>query len=184
MGTREHHFKYIVTALMVTFGAGLPAQAADLDDLFMELSQVEPEAQPRIAAQIEDEWQKSGSPSFDLLLRRGEDALEVGDAEAALDHFAALIDHAPDFSEAYNGRATAYFLLGMTGPALDDLRELLVQNPRHFAGMRGVAVILEDLGRPKDALEVYRAVLDIYPSYQGVVDAVARLELELEGQAI
>ncbi|WP_458791000.1 tetratricopeptide repeat protein [Yoonia sp. MH D7] len=181
---RRPHFKYIVTALVMSLGAGMPVQAADLDDLYAELSQAAPEEQPRIADQIKTEWEKSGSASLDLLLRRGEDALEVGNVEAALDHFSALIDHAPDFSEAYNGRATAYFLLGMIGPALDDLRELLVQNPRHFAGMRGIGIILEDLGRPADALEVYRAVLEIYPDFQGVVETVDRLELELEGQAI
>tara|TARA_R110002051_G_scaffold264959_1_gene324871 strand:+ start:11333 stop:11887 length:555 start_codon:yes stop_codon:yes gene_type:complete len=184
MGTLGHHFKYIVTALVLTVGHSIPAIAADVDDLMNELSQADPQAQGRIASRIVSTWENSGSPSMDLLLRRGKDALDAGDLEAALDHFSALIDHAPEFSEGYNGRATAYFLLGMTGPALADLRTLLVQEPRHFGGMRGVAVIMEDIGRPAEALEIYRAVLQIYPTYDGVADAVERLELALEGQAL
>lgn len=184
MGTLTHHFKYTVAALYVFVASASVATAADLDALFAQLQQAEPAEQSRIASQIVAEWEKSGSPAMDLLLRRGKDALDAGDAEAAIDHFSALIDHAPDFSEAYNGRATAYFLLGMTGQALDDLRILLIQSPRHFGGMRGVAVILEDLGRHAQALDAYRAVLDIYPAIEGVSEAVARLKLELEGQTL
>jgi len=91
--------------------------------------------------QIAAIWENSGSPARDLLLQRGKDALEDGDAEAALDHFSALIDHAPDFAAGYNGRATAYFLLGLYGPSLNDLRQTLVLEPRHFGAMRGLAVI-------------------------------------------
>jgi tetratricopeptide (TPR) repeat protein len=184
MGMLGHHFKYIVTALVLTVGHSMPLVAADLDELFSELQSSPPEFQARIAKKIADEWEKSGSASLDLLLRRGKEAVEDRDFDAALDHFSGLIDHDPDFAEGYNWRATVYFLLGMTGPALDDLRTLLVKSPRHFAGMRGVGVILEELGRPADALEVYRAVLQIYPAYEGVTEAVERLELELEGQAI
>ena len=184
MGMRGHHFKHIVTALVLTVGHSIPLGAADLDDLFADLQSSPPETQARIAEKIVNEWEKSGSASLDLLLRRGKDALENRELDVALDHFSALIDHDPDFAEGYNGRATVYFLLGMTGPALDDLRTLLVKSPRHFAGMRGVGVILEELGRPADALEVYRAVLQIYPAYEGITEAVERLELELEGQAI
>ena len=190
MGTLGHHFKYIVAAFVLTLGQSLPAMAADVDDLMNELSQADPQAQARIASQIVAIWENSGSRTMrqlrkgDLLLRRGKDALDAGDPEAALDHFSALIDHAPAFSEAYNGRATAYFLLGMTGPALADLRTLLTLEPRHFGAMRGVAVIMEDLDRPAQALDIYRAILQIYPTYDGVVDAVDRLELALEGQAL
>ncbi len=184
MGTQTLRFKCIVTALVLTVGYSMPAAAATLDELYDELAVAEGADSARIERQIIGIWEKSGSASFDLLLKRGKDALDEGDAEAALDHYAALVDHAPDFAEAYNGRATAYFLLGMMGPALDDLRQALVLNPRHFWAMRGVAVIMEQLDRPADALEVYEAVLALHPNAAEVVEAADRLKLELEGQAL
>lgn len=184
MGMQTYSFKYIVTALVVSTVGFSPAGAASLDDLFADLAQAEDGAGGRIERQIVGIWENSGSPSMDLLLRRGKDALNNGDADAALDHFSALVDHAPDFAEAYNGRATAYFLLGLTGPALDDLRQVLVLSPRQFSAMRGVAVILEDLGRPADALEVYAAILALNPADTDIQEVAARLELELEGQAL
>jgi len=181
---QTNSFKCIVTALVLTCGYSLPASAATLDELFADLAQAEDGQGARIERQINTIWENSGSAAFDLLLRRGKDALDAGDAEVALEHFSALVDHAPDFAEGYNGRATAYFLLGLYGPALDDLREVLVLNPRHFSAMRGVAVILENLERPADALEVYHAVLALNPASTDVQEAVSRLELELEGQAL
>lgn len=184
MGTQTHRYKYIVTALFMSVVGFSPASAATLDELFAELAQAEDDGYLRIERQIVGIWENSGSASMDLLLRRGKDALTAGDPDAALDHYSALIDHAPDFAEAYSGRATGYFLLGMMGPALDDLRQALVLNPRHFGAMRGVAVILEDLGRPVEALEVYTAILAINPADTDIQEAAARLELELEGLAL
>ena len=46
------------------------------------------------AAQIEQRltqiWSRSGSASFDLLLQRGEDALEADNIPAAIEHFTAV----------------------------------------------------------------------------------------------
>jgi len=184
MGMMTQSFKYIVTAFVLTVGISLPADAATLDELFDQLATADADAHDRVEEQIVAEWEKSGSASLDLLLRRGQDALSVGDFEAALEHFSALVDHDPSFAEAYNGRATAYYQLDLIGPALDDLRACLVLNPRHFDAMRGVGVILEDLGRSKDALEVYEAVAKINPLSTGVKEAIDRLELEFEGQAL
>ena len=121
---------------------------------------------------------------MDLLYRRGEEALEDDDPRAAVEHFTALVDHAPDFAEGYHARASAYFAMDLVGPALDDLRQVLVMEPQHFQAMFGFGAILESLDRPQDALEVYEAVLKIYPLFPQAVEGVARLKLQLEGQAL
>ena len=113
---------------------------------------------------------------MDLLLKRGEDALAQGDAQAAIDHFSALVDHAPEFAEGYNARAAAYFEAGYFGPALADIRSVLALNPRHFEALTGLAVLQEALGEPEKALETYRDVLELVPNNQDVLDAVSRLE--------
>jgi tetratricopeptide (TPR) repeat protein len=187
MSYRSALFKCVVTALLVSVGVLGPAAAElpKLDDLFGQLATAEtPEAAARIENEIYLEWSKSGSAAIDLLLRRGQDAIDAGESVLAAEHFTAAIDHAPDFAEAYHGRATAYYLSGQLGPALDDLRQTLVLNPRHFPAMRGFAIILEELGREEQALEVYRKVQDINPEDTAVGEAVARLELALEGRAL
>ncbi|WP_311135453.1 tetratricopeptide repeat protein [Yoonia rosea] len=155
-----------------------------MDELFQELAAADEGTSARIERQIIAQWENSGSPAMDLLLRRGKEALEDGTPEVAVEHFTALVDHAPDFAEGYYGRASAYYLLGRIGPALNDVRQVLALNPRHFEAMRGLALMMEELERPEDALEVYEMVLAIHPNAREALDAVDRLELQLEGQAL
>ncbi len=156
-----------------------------LDDLFGQLAAAaNADAAARIEREIQLEWSRSGSPAVDLLLSRGREALEDGDHAAAVEHLTAAIDAAPDFAEAYNLRATAYYLSGDIGPALDDLRECLVLNPRQYNAMRGVAVILVELGRKEEALAAFRRVLAFDPMDAETRAAADRLALELDGRSL
>ena len=87
-------------------------------------------------------------------------------------------------AEGYNGRATAYYLMGLYGPAIDDLRQALVLEPRHFGAMSGVAVILEEIERPSDALEVWRKIGELSPSDPEVADMIERLDVQLKGETL
>ena len=186
MGMQTHRFKCTVTALCLAVGFSLPvyAQETTLDELYQELAEADEGTYARIEGQIFAQWEKSGSAAMDLLLRRGKEALEEGAPEAAVEHFTALVDHAPEFAEGYYGRASSYYLMGLTGPALDDIRQTLSLNPRHFEAMRGLAVIMEELERPEDALELYEMILTMNPQSVEVLGAVDRLKLQLEGQAL
>ena len=50
--------------------------------------------------------------------------------------------------------------------------------------MRGLAIIMEELQRPDDALELYEMILSINPNSEEVLGEVDRLNLQLEGQAL
>lgn len=184
MASNGSPFKRIVASLVIGVGISIPAahaQTETLDEMFESLKQADPEEAARIEERIADRWARSGSPTIDLLFQRGRQSLEEGDAVAAVEHFTATIDHAPDFVEAYHGRATAFFVLEKYGPAIDDLREVLVHNPRHFGALRGFAIILEQLDEEQAALEVLRRVRSIHPHMAEVPEAIERLELKLDG---
>ncbi len=155
-----------------------------MDELYQELAEADSATYARVEQRIIAQWEKSGSPAMDLLLRRGKDALDDGTPDVAVEHFSALVDHAQDFAEGYYGRASSYYLLGLTGPALDDIRRVLTLNPRHFEAMRGLAIIMEELERPADALELYQMVLAMNPNATEALASVDRLQLQLEGQAL
>jgi tetratricopeptide (TPR) repeat protein len=171
-------------SLLLTCVAATAQDAAKLDDLFTRLKAAEAGEASRIEREIWIEWSKSGSPAMDLLLQRGRDAMEMGDSLQAIEHFSAIIDHSPEFAEAWNARATAYYMAGEFGPSVADIAHVLTLNPRHFGALSGLAMILEESGKPERALEVYRAALAIHPHMQGAVEAVERLETEAEGQEL
>ena len=107
--------------------------------------------------------------------------MAAGDVAAAIEHFTALTDHAPDFAEGWNARATAYFQAGELGPSVNDIAQTLTLNPRHFGALSGLGMIFEQLEQPEKALEAYEAALAIHPHLEGVIEAVERLEAETAG---
>lgn len=183
----HRHFKSAVAACVLCVAPALaPALAladdARLDELFDQLARADSvEAGQRIESAINREMMRTGSPSLDLLMQRGADALDAHDYGAAVEHLTALIDHAPDLAQAWNLRAVGYYMTGAIGPAIHDLGEALILEPRHFRALQGLAVVLEELGQPEDALEILRAALAIAPHDANITAAVQRLELRFAG---
>jgi tetratricopeptide (TPR) repeat protein len=173
-----------LVTLFLTCAVAFAEDTAKLDGLFERLKTAEAAEAGRIETEIWIEWSKSGSPAMDLLLQRGKDAMNLGDAGQAIEHFTAVIDHSPEFAEAWNARATAYYMAGEFGPSVADIAHVLTLNPRHFGALSGLAMILEETGKPERALEVYKAALAIHPHLQGATEAVERLEVEAEGQEL
>ena len=182
-----HPFLNRIVAALLPFLLLVPAaqaQNARLDELFSELSQPDLKNWQRVEQEIWREWSKSGSATMDLLLERGRDALANGDSTTAIEHLTALVDHAPDFAEGWNARATAYYDAELYGPALADIGQTLTLNPRHFGALSGLAMILEELGQDESALRVYRRTLAIHPHQPTILEAVQRLEAKAAGQEL
>lgn len=153
--------------------------AARLDQLFSALGLAKANEWQVIENEILALWQQSGSPSMDLLLERGHAALSEQDYAAAIEHLTALTDHAPDFAEGWNARATAFFLADMYGPALADIRRTLRLEPRHFGALAGLGLILEETGQHSLALAAFHEVARLHPNSENIAEAIARLERAL-----
>ena len=129
-------------------------------------------------------WSKSGSPSFDLLLKRGRDAMEREDFAAAALHFDDLVNLAPEFAEGWNMRATLRFHQKEYGRSLADIAETLALEPRHFGALSGMGIILETLELKSEALSAYRAALEVHPHMENAQEAVDRLAPDVDGKPI
>lgn len=162
----------------------LMADEAKLDSLFKALEGADETSWEQIEKSIWEEWAETGSPTLDLLLQRGQEAMQMGDTKAAIEHFTALVDADPNFAEGYNARATAYFHAGLFGPSVSDIMRVLTLEPRHFGALSGLGMILEETGDSAGALKAYSAARAIHPQRGDLREAVERLEAELEGTAI
>lgn len=171
-------------ALAAIFGAGLAFSAAaqDAGALLDELAQPDTRGWQRLERQIIAEWSKSGSAAMDLLLQRGREAMAEGDYDAAVEHLTALVDHAPDFAEGWNARATAHFESDLFGPAMHDLARTLALNPDHFGALTGLGVIMEETGQYERALEAYRAANAIHPHQPIIRRSLERMERRVAGR--
>ena len=90
----------------------------------------------------------------------------------------------PAWAEAWNRRATAFFLLDDTASSMADLRQVLTHEPRHFGAWAGLGHIYMAGGDKTRALEAYRKALAINPRMETVRPLVERLAPEIEGRDI
>src|SRR5712671_2960730 len=86
-------------------------------------------------------WSRSGDATADRLLERGVEQMQAGHLKMAVDTFGRVLAMRPEFTEAWNKRATVYFLLGEDDLSLKDCDEVLKRNPQHFGVLAGYGQI-------------------------------------------
>jgi tetratricopeptide (TPR) repeat protein len=129
-------------------------------------------------------WAATRSDTTTLLMSRAQTAVEQHDADLALKLLDAVIKIRPAYVDAWNRRATIFYLKKDYGRALADLREVLRREPRHFGALSGLGLIMQDLGDDKQALEVYRRALAVYPRLERIPEVVKELQQKVEGRDI
>jgi tetratricopeptide (TPR) repeat protein len=152
-----------------------------LDRLFGRLQTAKSEAEAKVAEQaIWGLWSHSGSPTDDILLEQAIKAMNVRHYSEALQILDALVEHAPNFAEAWNKRATVNYITGNLDRSLSDIDKVLELEPRHFGALSGLGMIRRDKGDERGALDAFRDALAINPYMSSVRDAVKSLEKDLE----
>src|SRR5215469_5493513 len=129
-------------------------------------------------------WTNSQSDTANLLMTRVKTAIEAKDTDLAIRLLDSIIKVKPDYVEAWNRRATIYYMKKDYGRSLADIREVLKREPRHFGALAGLGLILQDLGDNKQALEVYRRALILYPRMERIPELVKTLQEKVEGRDI
>lgn len=182
--TVKHRLLNPVVAALLAALVAWPLQAQDATkqaELLAQLADPGVERWQRVERELLSEWSKSGSAAMDLLLQRGRVALQAGNTDAAIEHLTALTDHAPDFAEGFNARATAYYQAGRYGPSMEDIARTLALNPNHFGALSGLGLILEETGFNDRALAAFRAAHAIHPNQPGIKASLERLERKVAG---
>jgi tetratricopeptide (TPR) repeat protein len=129
-------------------------------------------------------WTVSRSDTANLLMTRVKTAIEAKDIDLAIKLLDAIIKVKPDYVEAWNRRATIYYMKKDYGRSVADIREVLKREPRHFGALAGLGLILQDIGDDRQALEIYRRALSLYPRMERIPDLVKTLQEKVEGRAI
>ena len=169
--------------------AKLPKVGADrtrgLDFLFGALKVAPDEASAKhVEARIWAQWLHTPSDTAALLMMRAKVAMDAQQMDVALKLLDALVKLRPDWVEAWNRRATLYYLQNDYGHSLQDIQQVLIREPRHFGALAGLGMIMQDLGDDKRALDAFRKALAINPHMDKVPDLVKTLSEKVEGRDI
>lgn len=156
----------------------LLAQTGRQDDLALlqaRLFDDDQEVRATAEAAIWSIWSHSGDAAADHLFQAGLEQMRGGDLAAAVEIFGRVIAMRPQFTEAWNKRATLYFLLGEYDLSLKDCDEVLRRNPQHFGVLAGYGQIYLRKGDLPRALEYFEQALAINPNMAGVRDSIEAL---------
>ena len=129
-------------------------------------------------------WLASGSDSANLLMSRAKSAIDSSDLDLAVELLDALVKIKPDYIEAWNRRATLHYMRKDYGQSMDDIRQVLIREPRHFGAISGLGMILHEFGDEKHALDAFRRALEINPHLSKIDEMVKTLTEKVEGRAI
>ncbi|EKS31056.1 tetratricopeptide repeat protein [Afipia felis] len=161
------------------------AHGKSLDFLFDALKAAPDEESARaVEARIWAIWMKTPSDTVALLMARTRVALENDQSDVAMKLLDAIIKLHPEYVEAWNKRATLYYMKNDYNRAMEDIEEVLRREPRHFGALAGLGVILEETGDDRHALEVFRRALVINPHLDKVPEMVKSLSEKVEGRDI
>jgi tetratricopeptide (TPR) repeat protein len=129
-------------------------------------------------------WLASGSDTANLLMTRVKSAIAAQDLDLALKLLDAIVALKPDYIEAWNRRATIYYMKKDFDRALADIQQVLAREPRHFGAMSGLGMILQEFGDEKQALDVFRRALAVHPRLPRIPDLVKSLAEKIDGRDI
>jgi len=152
-----------------------------LDSLLGRLALAQSDEQARLIEHgIWQVWSRSGSPTADLLVVQAMKAAEAGQTIKALAMLDTVIASRPQFMEAWNKRATVYFLIGDYDRSLADIAKVLEMEPRHFGALAGQGLILNEQGKPESAIKALKRALAINPRLDTARKALKDIEPNFE----
>lgn len=148
-----------------------------LNHLFEKLKNIENEEDGlNVTTQIWHLWSQNDSMKVNNSFNEGILFLSSLKYESALKSFSTVINLDPSFSEGWNKRATAYYLLNRFEESIEDIKQVLSLEPRHFGALSGLGIILTRQGSLVEAKLAFTKALEINPSLTGVRNIIKELE--------
>ena len=137
----------------------------ELDNLFLELKKNNPAVSKNIEQKIWTLW--STHPSDDKLtsiLNEGSRLMQDKDLFRAILVFTEVIEMDPTWAEAWNKRATVYYMIGEFEKSQSDINKVLNLEERHFGALAGQGLVNIQLKNYEKAILSYQMVEKIYPT--------------------
>jgi tetratricopeptide (TPR) repeat protein len=157
----------------------------DIEFLFGALKAAPtPEAAKAVEGRIWALWMVSPSDTATLLMSRVRRAVEAKNLDLAIKLLDSIVVLRPDYIEAWNRRATLHYMRKDFTRSLEDIRQTLAREPRHFGALAGLGMIMQELGEDKRALEIYRKAVEVNPHLPRIPDLIKSLTEKVEGRDI
>lgn len=129
-------------------------------------------------------WLQSGNEAVDALMAEGIRLTDRQRYLEAIEVFSRMIDTVPNYPEAYNKRATVYYLMQEFEQSIADIHKTLDLNPVHFGALSGMGLCYLGLNEPRQALEWFERAVAINPNLDTIQQYIQQIRTYLRNQSL
>ena len=156
-----------------------------LNQLFIELKA----NQSNDAFIVEQEiWKLWSTQPTDMKLtarlEEGAQFVRTQQLSKAIEIFTEVIKLDQNWAEAWNKRATVFYMMGKFKQSQEDIDKVLALEARHFGALAGQGLVNIQLKNYEKAILSYQQVKEIYPSMQSPEIMIRRIEELIKQQTI
>ena len=160
-------------------------QSNELDRLFIELKKDIPSRSAIIEKKI---WLLWSTHPFDekltSLLDEGSRLVQDQKLYKAISIFTETIELDPTWAEAWNKRATVYYMVGEFQKSQNDIEKVLKLEKRHFGALAGQGLVNIQLRNYEKAIKSYQMAEEIYPGMKSPKLMIKQIEEIIKSQSI
>ncbi len=175
----------IIILLLSTSTLSANDRDVELDKLFLELKKDIPSLSSRIAQQIWMLWSTHPTDQkLTSLLDEGSRLVQDQQYNRAIDVFTEAIKLDPTWAEAWNKRATVFYMVGEFQKSQDDIDKVLELEERHFGALAGQGMVNIQLKNYDKAKRSYQKAQEIYPALKSSKVMIEQIEELIKRQSI
>ena len=157
----------------------------ELNKLFLELKKNIPSLAPGIAQQIWMLWSTHPTDQkLTSLLDEGSRLVQDQKLNKAIQIFTEAIELDPNWAEAWNKRATVFYMVGEFQKSQDDIDKVLELEERHFGALAGQGMVNIKLKNYDKAKRSYQKAQEIYPAMKSSKEMIEQFEELIKRQSI
>ena len=117
-------------------------------------------------------------------LEEGAQFVRTQQLSKAIEIFTEVIKLDQNWAEAWNKRATVFYMMGKFKQSQEDIDKVLALEARHFGALAGQGLVNIQLKNYEKAILSYQQVKEIYPSMQSPEIMIRRIEELMKQQTI
>ena len=156
-----------------------------LNQLFNELKVNNSKISSTIEQEIWKIWSTHPSDvKLTKMLEKGSQFVRDQQFGKAIEIFTEVINLDQNWAEAWNKRATVFYLMGEFKKSQNDIDKVLAIEVRHFGALAGQGLVNIQLKNYEKAIQSYRKAKEIYPSMQSPEIMIRQIEELIKHQSI
>ncbi len=170
---------------IVPFNLNANDKQKQLDKLFLELKNDISNLSNEIEEKIWKFWSEHPTNQrLTLKLQEGSKLVRNQQLNEAIIIFTEIIEQDPSWAEAWNKRATVFYMIGEYQASQDDIDKVLKLEKRHFGALAGQGLVNIKLKNYEKAIKSYEMAREIYPSMKSPNIMIKKIQDLIKDQSI